>query len=875
MDLLNSIMSGYTPILIFIFLCFAALLIFFIKLSRSLEELIRIARYDRTALMDQLAVMQSSLQDLIYYQADVCNILRGVSEEDTSTPIEANDQPSFPTEGPEQGPAYAEGTQASTAGAAAGALAGTAAGLVGGTILSEQTPGTEDSAFGDIPDFADLADDADMILDDEIAEEPQDLDLGNDDLLGDFDLTLGDTMTPDSGNQDDYDAMASETMEFNDEDYAQYSTALAEKQAKEDFKITPDTSELDKQIEEQDDDMLTFDLDDIPDESGNDIAREVPGLDLSSDSFSKPVQDDGEFSLNLGDAGTAETDFQDQMVLTEVGDISDVQGPDMLDLSDDPWKPQEVSDVEELELSLDDDDLEPESELEPAWEPQPEPESEPALDQGELDQSELVDLTFHEEPEAQVTIATNEEDDSVYLLDEPLTSEDESPASFDMQDLDLGEAMSPAAPLSEDDELDFDLTNDTIKEGPPAYETITDDVLNGDIVMDFPTEATDDTGEETEAADEFDVEPQQIDLDFQLEDESESDQGAIIQHPPHEQEFALPGIDEDVDDEYEDDEDEDVIMMEDDDAEDDDHDLDQLVDNLLDVPEDVSHDSDTEDNAELESAIILDDDDDDELAATSDDSVAESMVPQPDDEDMLPESDFAEDELVVDADAPEPIEFSDADEDDELVLDLDQSPLAEAPETEYSEAPQEGLDDEEMSTQDMMLTLDETLELDQTAAQKQDSAEDAFEGTDDLLTDNASSHEFLLEGLMDLPAHEDEHDFSFSGGQPEDPFSMQDLDITILDQDEHEGISLDGGEEEASEEDIVLPDVSFKDMQTDDSAGHAENLLELETDDLVDDDSDDLALDLSDEKAPNDSAEPDDQTKGKKSANILDFIIDQ
>ncbi len=857
MDFFNHLMSGYTPILIFIFLCFAALMIFFIKLSRNLEELIRIARYDRTALLDQLAVMQNSLEDLVRYQSDTYNFFQGLYQDDTSTPIEESEQPYLVSEEayaePEdlafsEEPYAAAPDQTSDSGvtAAGAAFAGAAAGLAAGTLIDEQGQETTDTAFDAVPDLSELVDDdvafpdsGDSAIEDFSDEE--------------FDLTLGDTIPPAAADaaadisDATYESMAEETMEFNDTDYAHYSSALAEKQAKEDFSITP---ELDDLMDEQEDVIAVTDEDSSFD-AENDLVLEGMDLDFSPDEGDEEEAGLADFTLDLDSPSIQETDLQKQdFLLDETEDLGD---DDLLIETEEAETITDAPDESVLDLSL--DSVETDDEDEELDFSLGDDGSAEIPEQPETFQDAVPELNFHEEPESEISMALEEEDDSIYLLDEPLTTDEETAQPDDLQEFELSGVAEPSAPPSPDEELDMDLFNDTIRE-PAPHEVASDDSLDGDIVMDFPLE------EETPEFDtEFDVEPQHIDLDFQLEDESESDQGVVLH--TDEQEFTL-----------DDDENDDVIISEDDDVDEDDSDLDLLVDNLLDVPEDVNLDVDSEDIPDFETAIVIEDDDDEPLVEEPVIAVSNTSASDTEEMDLLP-ADLSDDDLLLD-EAAEVIT-----NEDEMTFDFDKpqfsTATSEDPEEMAAETP-EAEPDEEISTQDMMLTLDETIELDKTAASKQDPSpvDETFAGTGELLDDHDTSNGFLLDGLMDLPGQNSGHDFSFGSGEQEDPFSLQDLDITIMDQDDT-SISLEPGDEDAEEDDIVLPDVSFKTLPDADAdaSTHADDLLELETDDLVDASEPDAIQNTGTGGA---SAADADNASGetkKKSANILDFIIDQ
>jgi hypothetical protein len=70
MELFASLMKGYTPILIFIFLCFASLLVMFMKLLRSLEDMLNGLSGDRNALVQQLSQIKEQLELIARQQAE-------------------------------------------------------------------------------------------------------------------------------------------------------------------------------------------------------------------------------------------------------------------------------------------------------------------------------------------------------------------------------------------------------------------------------------------------------------------------------------------------------------------------------------------------------------------------------------------------------------------------------------------------------------------------------------------------------------------------------------------------------------------------------------------------------------------------------------
>lgn len=132
MEILGSLLEGYTPILLFILICFAALLVMFYRVVRSLDDVIRAVSQDRDALQDSVLQIRDQVGLLIQHQADANAALQkivvgGVRQ---ATPVSAYEEETYPpgqavqVEAPQHGGAY---TSAVAGGAALGVAAGVAA----------------------------------------------------------------------------------------------------------------------------------------------------------------------------------------------------------------------------------------------------------------------------------------------------------------------------------------------------------------------------------------------------------------------------------------------------------------------------------------------------------------------------------------------------------------------------------------------------------------------------------------------------------------------------------------------------------------------------------------------------------------------------
>ena len=78
MDELLGLLTGYTPVMIFIFLCFAVLMVMFYLVLRSLDDLTAGIREERNAVIDQMSGVKLQMEDLIRVQTEERDILRAM-----------------------------------------------------------------------------------------------------------------------------------------------------------------------------------------------------------------------------------------------------------------------------------------------------------------------------------------------------------------------------------------------------------------------------------------------------------------------------------------------------------------------------------------------------------------------------------------------------------------------------------------------------------------------------------------------------------------------------------------------------------------------------------------------------------------------------
>ena len=78
MDELLGLLTGYTPVMIFIFLCFAVLMVMFYLVLRSLDDLTAGIREERNAVIDQMSGVKLQMEDLIRVQTEQRDILRAM-----------------------------------------------------------------------------------------------------------------------------------------------------------------------------------------------------------------------------------------------------------------------------------------------------------------------------------------------------------------------------------------------------------------------------------------------------------------------------------------------------------------------------------------------------------------------------------------------------------------------------------------------------------------------------------------------------------------------------------------------------------------------------------------------------------------------------
>ncbi len=106
MDELLGLLTGYTPVVIFIFLCFAVLMVMFYLVLRSLDDLTAGIREERNAVIDQMSGVKLQMEDLIRVQTEERDILRAMlGPAETAALILAQDStPDFEPQEPVEPP---------------------------------------------------------------------------------------------------------------------------------------------------------------------------------------------------------------------------------------------------------------------------------------------------------------------------------------------------------------------------------------------------------------------------------------------------------------------------------------------------------------------------------------------------------------------------------------------------------------------------------------------------------------------------------------------------------------------------------------------------------------------------------------------------
>lgn len=93
MEILGQLLQGYTPILLFILICFAALLVMFYKVVRSLDDVARTVTQDRESLHESVRQISDMLVMLARKQVEVGNALQKLGASDVTSPVSSPEQP--------------------------------------------------------------------------------------------------------------------------------------------------------------------------------------------------------------------------------------------------------------------------------------------------------------------------------------------------------------------------------------------------------------------------------------------------------------------------------------------------------------------------------------------------------------------------------------------------------------------------------------------------------------------------------------------------------------------------------------------------------------------------------------------------------------
>lgn len=92
---MQTMLQGYTPLMLFVLLCLLALLIMFYRTLRGLDELLARLRSERENMGEQLFTMNLRLEDLVRIQSESARTLRLLSGEPiASRPAEPSPEPS-------------------------------------------------------------------------------------------------------------------------------------------------------------------------------------------------------------------------------------------------------------------------------------------------------------------------------------------------------------------------------------------------------------------------------------------------------------------------------------------------------------------------------------------------------------------------------------------------------------------------------------------------------------------------------------------------------------------------------------------------------------------------------------------------------------
>lgn len=410
MEFLESLLQGYTPILLFILICFAALLIMFYRVVRSLDDVVRAVTQDREAAHDTVKEIRNLLEILVHRQADGAS--PGGAQPQARVPGERSGhapEPPFPSE-----PSPFDVAVAGGVGAAAGAAT-----LAAGALSKDESlppPTFEDSG-------------------DQEAEDAQDSpDLNEAVTNTRFGFGQLDEIAPPPGPAS-FPEQSASTPDEEEDSEPEFEMGQSP------FREEIGGGEADEEIDDETDDELSFSLDDGEDDA---LSFSLDDDDVSSQAVSATVPEAGiemeeiEELPDVDDVAVAEVREQEEPDVSLSGEDDDdlvfsldeeEEGEGgVLDAAAVPGE-AEGEELPELDFSLDAPDVaeEPVAAAQEATAPVAEDVDEAeddglffSLDDEKGDEAQA----FPEEP----SVSSPDEDD-ILLLDEPLEEDPNISAS--------------------------------------------------------------------------------------------------------------------------------------------------------------------------------------------------------------------------------------------------------------------------------------------------------------------------------------------------------------------------------------------------------------------------------------------------------------
>ncbi len=432
MEILGAMLQGYNPILLFILICFAALLVMFYRVLRSLDDVIRVLHPEQDSLQEHVTQIRDQLVLLVRSQAETTATLQRLAEAERSLPprVEA---PAAPRPAPQvwdESPPPAAPTRGGFESAPPSAAVGVAAGVVAGAATA---------AAMAAPTLAEPEPEATLHLDE---EEVFTLDWSSDTAeetapQQEREL-LFEPVYEEPAEAPEPEAEAEDLLLLSDEDdhvspFATGEPAPASPPLAESLEEYPlDVSDMDLGEPLSEDELLLEAPADAEETAppapmhGNEA--ELAGLeDLLLPGFGP--EEEADTGLVLGEPDRDETDlgeldFSDLEATAEVPEHFDAAAP-LLDAELDDFGALEAQTLGDEELSF---IPVPEAEAGPEFEPEPELAAD--------DHEGFLDLDLTVEPAA--VPQEDEHPDDVLLLDEPLpaTPEPEAAVPPGLQDED-------------------------------------------------------------------------------------------------------------------------------------------------------------------------------------------------------------------------------------------------------------------------------------------------------------------------------------------------------------------------------------------------------------------------------------------------------